>query len=85
MIVPPKIEWVRAIRDRLEEMLSKPVMTATGDIRWLILRCNDTLGYTERLQEPSARQLVKDLMDFDEEHPGVLADDILTMLRDMEA
>ena len=62
---------VAALQARLD-----PAIVRTGqNVRRL--RCDDTLGYDKYWKELSFRQLRKDVFNFIEEFPGVLAQDIV--------
>lgn len=78
-----RIEWVIKVRDSLRQLLAEPNVPDL-DIGWLLTRCEDTLRYSERLQAPSAQQLVKDLRAFDEEFPGILPKELLSDLSSHE-
>jgi len=67
---------VERLRHRLLE-LEKADGVPLGDISWLRLRCDDTLGYDKDWKELSFRQLRKDVFNFVEEFPGVLAQDLV--------
>jgi hypothetical protein len=56
--------------------LEKAPGVPLGDVGWLRLRCDDTLGYSGEYQLASIRQLQKDVAAFVEEFPGVLPPDL---------
>lgn len=65
--------WVKRVRRALTR-LSKMDEAPALDIKWLMLRCDDTLRYPEDIQRASALELVKDLAAFDEIFPGHMSD-----------
>ncbi|WP_224245274.1 hypothetical protein [Hyalangium gracile] len=72
--------WVKQVAKVLEELNARPV-TPAGDLEWLLSRCDQTLGWPEHQldwEQASARQLIKDLADFDEEFRGLLPQEVLT-------
>lgn len=72
MEIQTKVERLRDRLLQLEQQDGVPL----GDIGWLRLRCDDTLGYDADWQEASFRQLRKDVSNFIDEFPGVLAEEI---------
>lgn len=75
-------EIVERIRLRLIELQRVPD-TQHGDLEWLRLRCDDTLGLTggdEYRQRLSLRQLKKDVASFHSNFPGLLALDLVEAL-----
>ena len=79
-----KRKAVEALHARLEalENESNP-QTPLGDVGWLKLRCQDTLGMhggDEYWCNLSFVQLKKDVAEFCEEFPGVLDPDLVATL-----
>lgn len=73
------LPWVMTLKQEIEKTLSRQGVPE-GDLRWLLTRCDDTLSWPEDWsdwQEASTRQLAKDVLDFNEEFPGILSDDVL--------
>lgn len=65
------IAWVtrlRAILRAAHSATNAPVL----DIEWLLLRCDDTLRSSSEHTVQSARQLARDLAEFDAEFPGIV-------------
>jgi hypothetical protein len=55
------------------------------DLEWLRLRCEDTLRYTDDLQDASLRELKADLARFDARFPALLSHDLLAELNRLDA
>jgi hypothetical protein len=58
------LEWIQRLVNTLRHLRKAPDAPLL-DIDWLLLRCEDTLRYEGELQQDSARQLVKDVADFE--------------------
>jgi hypothetical protein len=72
--------WIAALLTTLRELERDPA-APTGDIRWLIDRCEQTLAYKGAWldwRKASIEQLVPDLSRFSAEHPGLLPDHLLS-------
>ena len=63
-----QIEHLADALRRLRGNPGSPIL----DIEWLLLRCEDTIGYQGELRQASIRQLIKDIKDFDERFPNLI-------------
>src|SRR5262245_54781415 len=62
---------VRGLRAVLRDALQRPDAPVL-DLEWLILRCDDTLGYEGNTMIASLNQLKGDMRHFSDEFPGFL-------------
>ncbi len=75
-MLDPVAEWIERLLKELRAGLHRPNARYL-DIEWLILRCEDTLGYEKGLREASVEQLIFEIERFANESPGFLSGELL--------
>jgi hypothetical protein len=64
--------WARMLAGKLKRAKARPGIPVL-DLQWLQLRCHDTIRAGRRGCDASAQQLLRDVDEFIEEFPGIIA------------